>query len=173
MYQYLLSHSHKLASLCYKRYSQYGSILLFTFVLTIVGCGKTTNIEPEPPKPIYTTDMLIYLESDGYNYIARITADTFPGATEVPVQIFAPHLQRKFGDTLPIKKVESIRQEPDTGWTTRLIGAEYFDGTQWKFEWNIKEMEGYYLLPETFQGVRRIDFPNIRFPIPQQKSSPK
>ena len=152
-------------------YRHYASVFWLIAVLATIGCGKTPNTEPDPPelKPIYTAGTLIYLDVEEYTYIAHITADTFPDATEVPIEIFVPHLQKELGDTLPLQKVKRVREAPETGWNTRLVAAEYFDGTQWQFEWNIKEMEDHYLLPETFQGVRRVEFSNIRFPIPIQR----
>lgn len=171
------------------QYRRYGPVLLLVATLLFIGCGKTTNpsenggnqpptnpsenggnqTPANPPDPLYTSDTIIQIESGDYIYLARVTADTLPTDKEVPVHIFAPHLQRKIGDTLPIESVRSIREESENGWGTRLVAAEYFDGTQWKFEWNVREMEDHYLLPETFQGVRRLEFSNVRFPIPVRR----
>jgi hypothetical protein len=166
------------------QYRKYGSILLLLVTLLFIGCGKTADPpesggqttppsenggdQPatEPPDPLYTSDTVIRIESGDYTYLARVTADTFPTAKEVPVHIFTPHLQRKIGDTLPIGDVRGLREEPENGWGTRIVAAEYFDGIKWEFEWNVQEMEDHYLLPETFQGVRRLEFSNVRFPIP-------
>ena len=156
------------------QYRRYGSILLILVTLLFIGCGKTTN-PPEnggdqtptkPPDPLYTSDTIIQIESGDYIYLARVTADTLPTVKEVPIHIFTPHLQRKIGDILPIGDVQGLREEPADGWGTRIVAAEYFDGIKWEFEWNVQEMEDHYLLPETFQGVRRLEFSNVRFPIP-------
>ena len=147
-------------------------VFLIVAVL-FVGCWRKTKPPEEPPvkppEPRYTKDTVIKIESEGYVYLARITEDVMPEAKEVPVQIFTPHVQRKMGDKIPVKGVRSIRAEPDTGWGTRTVAAEYFDGTKWNFTWEVGEMADHYLLPETFQGVRRVEFPNIRFPIPVQR----
>ena len=156
------------------QYRKYGHVLLLVATLLFIGCGKTSpppengGDQPatEPPDPLYTSDTVIRIESGDYTYLARVTADTFPTAKEVPVHIFTPHLQRKIGDTLPIGDVRGLREEPENGWGTRIVAAEYFDGIKWEFEWNVQEMEDHYLLPETFQGVRRLEFSNVRFPIP-------
>ena len=149
------------------QHRRYALALLLVGALLFIGCGKTTQpAETEPPKPPYTKETVIRIEAEGYTYLARVTADTLPDAKEVPVHIFTPYIQRKIGDTLAIQNVQGTRAEPPTGWGTRAIAAEYFDGTKWEFEWNIQEMADHYLLPETFQGVRRLEFSNIRFPIP-------
>ena len=143
---------------------------LLGILLCVITCGcviKTPGNDGDgPPKPLYTSDAIIRVKSGDYIYLARVTADTLPTAKEVPVYIFTPHIQRKIGATLPIGIVRGIRAEPADGWGTRLVAAEYFDGIKWSFEWNIQEMEDHYLLPETFQGVRRLEFSNVRFPIP-------
>ena len=174
------------------QYRTYESILLLVVTLLFIGCGKTANppesggdqtpenggqnttpsenggdqTATEPPDPLYTSDTIIRIESGDYTYLARVTADTLPTATEVPVHIFTPHLQRKIGNTVPIGGVRGLREEPENGWGTRIVAAEYFNGVKWEFEWNVQEMEDHYLLPETFQGVRRLEFSNVRFPIP-------
>lgn len=145
----------------------------FVFLIVAVlcvGCWRKTKPPEEPPtkppEPRYTKDTMIKIESEGYLYLARITENVLPDAKEAPVHIFTPHLQKKIGDTIPIKGVKSIREAPETGWGTRTVAAEYFDSTKWNFEWEVTEMEDHYLLPEKLQGVRRVEFANIRFPIP-------
>ena len=167
------------------QYGQYAIVLLFGIFLSFVACAKATD-PPEtdegekppktdegekPPKPLYAKDAILRIgpASEGYTYLARVTEDTRPDAQNVPVHVFTEYTRKKTGDTVPIGDVHSIREEPPNGWGTRSVAAEYFDGTQWNFEWSIQEMEDHYLLPETFQGVRRLEFSSIRFPIPIQR----
>lgn len=146
------------------QHGQYALTLWLATGLLFIACGKPPP-EP-PPKPLYPSDTVIRIQSSEYIYLARVTADTLPTAKAVPVFFFTPHLQRKLGDTIDIGDVLEIREEPENGWGTQLVGAEYFDGVKWHFAWEIREMADHYLLPETFQGVRRLEFSNIRFPVP-------
>ena len=155
------------------QYRQYAILLLLGILLGFLACAKATqpsetDESEKPPKPLYATDTILRIgpTSGEYIYLARVTEDTLADAEKVPVHVFTEYARRKIGDTVPIGDVQGIREEPPNGWGARIVAAEYFDGTQWSFEWSIQEMEDHYLLPETFQGVRRLEFSNIRFPIP-------
>ena len=155
------------------QYGQYATVLLLGILLSFIACAKATQ-PPEtdesekPPEPLYAKDTILHIgqTSEGYTYLARVTEDTLPDAENVPVHVFTEYTRKKIGDTLPIGNVQGIREEPPNGWGTRRVAAEYFDGSQWHFTWDIQEMKDHYMLPETFQGVRRLEFSNIRFQIP-------
>lgn len=151
------------------QYNRCTLAFLLGMLLSFIACGGATKTDVNPPKPLYAKDTVIRIKVERHIYLARVTENTLLNAKHVPVHIFTPHIQRKIGDTLPIGDVQGIREEPADSWGMRRVAAEYFDGIKWHFGWNIREMEDHYLLPETFQGVRRLEFSNIRFPIPVRR----
>ena len=120
---------------------------------------------PEPPEPLYKTGAVLLIESDDYGYLARVTEDTLPDATEVPVKFFSAEVRKKAGDTVKPEDILRIREEPPDGWASRPIALEYFDGTTWKHQMDVLEMEDSYLLPERVKDERRVEFANVRVPI--------
>ena len=128
---------------------------------------------PEPPKekpvekpePLYKTDAVLLIESDGYGYLARVTEDTLPDATEVPVHFFSAEVRKKIGATAATENILRIREEPPDGWASRPVALDYFDGITWKYQMNVLELKDGYLLPEEVKGERRVKFANIRVPL--------
>ena len=121
---------------------------------------------PEPPpEPLYKTGTVLLIESDDYGYLARVTEDTLPDATEVPVKFFSAEVRKKAGDTVKPEDILRIREEPPDGWASRPIALEYFDGSTWKHQMDVLEMEDSYLLPERVKDERRVEFANVRVPI--------
>ena len=143
---------------------------LLGVLLTFTACGlKTKPSDEEQPVLLYKKDTIIRFKTGKYIYLARVKEDTFSDDQHVPVHIFTPQLQSELGDTISIKDVQRNREEPVDGWGTSHVAAEYFNGTKWQFSWDVQVMENHYLLPETFQGVRHLEFSNVRFPVPIQR----
>ena len=140
-----------------------GALLCFT-----IGCqaGKNSEEIPDPPpEPKYRTGTVLLIQSGGYGYLARVTEDTPPDATEVPVYSFSAEVRQKVGDSVATEDILRIREEPPNGWASRPIALEYFDGVTWKHEMDVLEMEDSYLLPTRVEGKRRVEFANVRIPI--------
>ncbi len=121
--------------------------------------------EEKPPEPLYKTGTVLLIESDDYGYLARVTEDTLPDATEVPVKFFSAEVRKKAGDTVKPEDILRIREEPPDGWASRPIALEYFDGATWKHQMDVLELKDGYLLPEGVKGERRVEFANVRVPI--------
>ena len=145
------------------------TVLLGALICFTIGCqaGKKNSAEiPEPPpEPKYRTGTVLLIQSDGYGYLARVTEDTLPDATEVPVYFFSAEVRQKVGDTIKAENILKTREEPPDGWASRPIALEYFDGGTWKHEMDVLEMEDSYLLPTRVEGKRRVEFANVRIPI--------
>ena len=111
---------------------------------------------------------MLLIESDGYGYLARVTEDTLPDATEVSVHFFSEEPRKNVGDTVATENILTIREEPPDGWASRPVLLEYFDGKTWNYQMDVLMLEDGYLLPEGVEGVkgkRRVEFANVRFPI--------
>ena len=127
--------------------------------------------------PRYKKDAVIYIESEGYTYLARVIKDTGADTEAVPVHIFAAHLREKMGDTVPIAKVRSTREMPPDGWGTRIVAVEYRIDAEWIFSWDVREMEDHYLAPMEDhylapvegEDKHRIELTDVRFPIPVKR----
>ena len=145
------------------------TVLLGALICFTIGCQagkkKSTEIPKPPPEPKYRTDTVLLIESDGYGYLARVTEDTLPDATEVPVSFFSAEVRKKIGATVATENILRIREEPPDGWASRPIALEYFNGITWKYQMNVLELEDGYLLPEGVKGERRVEFANIRVPL--------
>ena len=155
-----------------RRYLHTGCTLavLLGGLLTFVACApKTKPSDEKQPVPLYKKDTVIRFKVEQHIYLARVQEDTFSDDQRVPVHIFTPQIQRRIGDTISIKDVKNTREEPEAGWGTARVAVEYFDGTKWQFSWDVQAMEDHYLLPETFQGVRYLEFSNVRFRVPVQR----
>ena len=143
--------------------------LLAALVCFTIGCqaGKKNSdeIPKPPPEPKYRTDTVLLIESDGYGYLARVTEDTPPDATEVPVRFFSAEVRKKIGDTVTPEDILRVREEPPDGWASRPVSIDYFNGTTWKHQMDVLEMEDSYLLPERVKDKRRVEFANVRVPI--------
>ena len=125
---------------------------------------ETENEEDE-----YKKGAVIFTESEGYTYLARVTKDTGTDSKEVPVHIFAAHLRKNIGDTIPIDKVWRTREMPPGGWGARLVAVEYFKNAEWIFTWDAKEMEDHYLVPVEGEKEHRVELTDVRFPIPVRR----
>ena len=136
--------------------------------------SETEDDEDESEKPPtelqYKEESVIFIESDDYLYLARITEDTEPDAKKVPVHIFVEHLQEKIGDTISTDKVWKKREMPPGGWGTRSVAAEYLKNAEWIFVWDVREMEDHYLVAiEGEDEKHRIELTEVRFTIPVER----
>ena len=90
---------------------------------------------PEPPEPKveprYKQGTVLLITSEGYSYLARVTADALPDATKVRVHVFNADIRDTLGGTVALEAVKTTREEPPEGWGTRKVALEYFDGTSW------------------------------------------
>ena len=145
------------------------TVLLAALVCFTIGCqaGKKDSDEiPEPPpEPKYRTGTVLLIESDDYGYLARVTEDTLPDATEVPVKFFSAALEKKVGNAVASENILTAREEPPDGWASRPVSIDYFNGITWKHQMNVLELEDGYLLPEDVKGERRVEFANVRVPL--------
>jgi len=154
-------------------------MLVFLFGITfccIGGCqgGKQKNETeappPPPPKPKveprYEKGTVLLIMSGEYSYLARVTADTLPSATKVPIRLFNENIRNTIGDTVTLEEVTTPREKPPEGWGTRKVALEYFDGNSWTYTMDALEAEDYYTLTDENSGVHRLEFANVRFPRP-------
>lgn len=142
--------------------------LLAALLCFTIGCqaGKNSEEIPDlPPEPKYRAGTVLLIQSGGYGYLARVTEDTPPETTEVPVHFFSEAVRQEIGDTVTPENILTSRDEPPDGWASRPVALEYFDGITWKHQMNVLELEYGYLLPERVKGKRRVEFANVRFPI--------
>ena len=135
---------------------------------------ETEDDEDESEKPSterqYKKESVIFIESDDYLYLARVTEDTESDAKEVPIHIFVEHLQEKIGDTISTDKVWKKREVSSDGWGTRKVAIEYFKNAEWIFTWDAREMEDHYLVPiEGGAEKHRVELTEVRFTIPVKR----
>ena len=126
---------------------------------------ETPEPPAETPEPLYKVGAVLLIESDGYGYLARVTEDTLPDATEVAVHFFSEEPRKNVGDTVTTENILTVREEPPDGWASRPVLLEYFDGKTWKYQMDVLMLEDSYLLPEHVKGERRVEFANVRFPV--------
>ena len=126
-----------------------------------------TEEEQETPDVtlLYKADTLLFVKWDTYSYLARVTADTFENATEVPIHVFNEKARNVLGSNIAIADVVTIREEPQNGWGTRKVALEYFDGTQWHYTMKALEGVDHYTVPSDTSGEQRVEFENVRFDI--------
>lgn len=127
--------------------------------------------EPEEPpaKVQYKKDSILLIKSERYYYFARVTKDTDTNAKEVPVHIYAEHLREQMGETIAVDKVHRTRAMPSGGWGTRSVAAEYFKDAEWTFTWDAFEMADHYSVPLEDGEKHRVEFKDIRLPIPVER----
>ena len=122
---------------------------------------------PEPKvEPRYKQGTVLLIKSGGYSYLAHVTADTLPDATQVPVHVFNEDIRDTIGDTVPLEAIATTREKPPEGWGTQKVALEYFDGTSWTYTMNALEAEDYYIFTNKQGGLHRLEFANVRFSHP-------
>lgn len=152
----------------------YVFVLLFGLIFcSIGGCQagkKTDNTEVPPPEPKveprYKQGTVLLIRSGDYGYLARVTADTLPDATQVPVHVFNENIRDTIGGTVPLEAITTTREKPLEGWGIRKVALEYFDGTSWTYTMTAIETEDYYILTDKEGGLHRLEFANVRFSSP-------
>ena len=134
---------------------------------------ETEDNEEEPDDPPakvqYKKDSILLIKSEQYYYCARVTKDTDTNAKEVPVHIYAEHLQEQLGETIAVDKVHRTRSMPPGGWGTNSRAAEYFKDAEWTFTWDALEMEDHYIVPLEDGEKHRVELKDIRVPIPVKR----
>ncbi len=153
----------------------YAFVLLFGLMFSLIGgcqAGKKTDetevpVPPEPKvEPRYKQGTVLLIRSGGYSYLAHVTADTLPDATQVPVHVFNENIHGTIGGTVGFEAVTTTREKPPEGWGTRKVALEYFDGTSWTYTMDALEAEDYYIFTDKEGGLHRLEFANVRFSSP-------
>lgn len=140
--------------------------------------------EPDPgPAPEELSDVtgenIVYVEHEGYMYLAQLTDPDNAGTEAVAVHIFNEELRGKLGQTLPAERVLDKRTEPEEGWGNRHIRLNFYRDGEWHLTFEGVVFETYYLLPEHIGGKRvqgprkvRLDEVRIAIPVSYQESEP-
>ena len=156
--------------------------LLLCLQVSLLSCGGKTqpSTPPEappenPPVPTeqnrYKKGEILLIEAEGYKYFAKVTANTKRSDTQVPVQFFVADIRQKVGNKTALDKVVNKREKPKAGWGSEKVLLQHFDGTQWVLSKDVAVFEDYYLLPESFQGERKVPLSKVRIPIVHPKEA--
>ena len=156
--------------------------LLLCLQVSLLSCGGKTQpvtppeVPPErPPAPTeqnrYKKGEILLIEAEGYKYFAEVTANTKLSTTQVPVRFFVADIRQKIGNKTAVDSVVTKREKPKYGWGSEKVLLQYFDGTQWVLARDVAVFEDYYLLPESFQGDRKVPLSKVRIPIVHRKKA--
>ena len=108
---------------------------------------------------------------DEHEYLATVMEDTRSRTREVKVWFEVDEIRAKVGDTVSIRDITRCREEPEAGWGKKAVALEYLTRTGWKHSRNVLVYRDKYLLPETVEGERELEFSQVRFSTYRRKAA--
>ena len=128
---------------------------------------RVDGSEPEQHQhPYEKDDILLIKEEDAY-YLGRVMENAHTTDTKVKIWIFVDEIRKELGTEVSIAKVFEKRERPKEGWGKKEVAVEYRNGKRWRFDWNAKVFSDHYRLTDPTE--RRLEFNQVRFPIPQPR----
>lgn len=133
-------------------------IIVFTVILLTSGCSEKT-MKPE----------IILIEEGDYMYPAVVTETYAETDQHIHVYVYNDAMREKIGNSILRGKLAAEHSEPADGWGTRQVALEYFWNGEWTYAEDVTEYEDHYLIPINTDENRKVEFKDIRFPIPVRR----
>ena len=135
-------------------------VSIFVSGCNLMSLFKNTEPGEEAPAPI------VFIEEGDFMYLAEVVDPYTDEDAEVHVSILNAGIQEKLGDRVRRNRVLATRMEPTEGWGTRQVSLEYHVDGNWLYTEEATEFEDYYLVPVDEEASLKIEFKDVRFPIP-------
>ena len=128
---------------------------------------RVGDSEPEQHQYPYEKDDILLIAVEDYYYLGRVMEDAHATDTKIEIWIFVDEIRKELGTEVPIAKVFRKRERPKEGWGKKEVALEYRNGKRWQFDWNAKVFSDHYRLTDAPE--RRLEFNQVRIPIPQRR----
>ena len=120
---------------------------------------------PPAHQHIYEEDDIVFVEVEGYSYLAKVMEDADATNTTLDIWLYVDATRKELGTEISVNRVLGRREEPKEGWGEKKVALEYFDRETWTFSWDAERFADHYRVA-IGDRKRRLAFDQVRYPIP-------